>query len=206
MTLGIDDILLYAVALAALFVTPGPVWLAILARGVSGGFRATWPLALGVAVGDMVWPFLAILGVSALAGGTGLALDLMRWGGAALFVAIGIGLIRHAESGLTDNPALTRAGFWPGFAAGLLAILGNPKAIVFYLGLLPGLFDVGALTAADMAAIVLISAVVPLFGNLLLGAFLDAVRRQIDQPGRLARLNRISGVLMIGVGVLLVFF
>ena len=64
MTLAASDLALYAVAVLILFLTPGPVWVALLARAMSGGFQAAWPLALGVAIGDAVWPILAILGVS----------------------------------------------------------------------------------------------------------------------------------------------
>ena len=63
MTISILDMALYALALLILFLTPGPVWMALLARALSGGFHAAWPLAFGVAVGDALWPLLAILGL-----------------------------------------------------------------------------------------------------------------------------------------------
>ena len=53
------DLLLYAGALFVLFLTPGPVWVAMVARALSGGFGAAWPLALGVVIGDVLWPLLA---------------------------------------------------------------------------------------------------------------------------------------------------
>jgi len=64
LTISAGDLLLYAGALLVLFLTPGPVWVALIARALSGGFHAAWPLALGVVVGDVLWPFLAILGVT----------------------------------------------------------------------------------------------------------------------------------------------
>jgi threonine/homoserine/homoserine lactone efflux protein len=30
---------------------------------------------------------------------------------------------------------------WAGFISGVLIILGSPKAILFYMGVLPGFFD-----------------------------------------------------------------
>ena len=54
MTLAASDLALYAVAVLILFLTPGPVWVALLARAMFGGFQAAWPLALGVAIGDAV--------------------------------------------------------------------------------------------------------------------------------------------------------
>ena len=64
MTITIADAALYAGALFILFLTPGPVWVALMARAMSGGFRAAWPLAMGVVVGDVIWPLIAILGVA----------------------------------------------------------------------------------------------------------------------------------------------
>jgi len=46
MTITASDMLLYAGALFLLFMTPGPVWVALVARTLSGGFNAAWPLAL----------------------------------------------------------------------------------------------------------------------------------------------------------------
>jgi len=54
MTITPYELLLYAGALLILFMTPGPVWVALLARSLSGGFQAAWPLAMGVAIGDIV--------------------------------------------------------------------------------------------------------------------------------------------------------
>lgn len=56
------DLLRYGVALAILVATPGPVVVATVARTLSGGMRAAMPLAAGVAVGDVLWPLLAIFG------------------------------------------------------------------------------------------------------------------------------------------------
>ena len=47
MTLSVQAIWLYAGALAAIWLTPGPVWVAIMARGLSSGWAGVWPLALG---------------------------------------------------------------------------------------------------------------------------------------------------------------
>ena len=64
MTVSPFDLALYAGALFILFLTPGPVWVAVAARTLAGGFHSAWPLALGVVIGDMIWPLIAILGVT----------------------------------------------------------------------------------------------------------------------------------------------
>lgn len=201
MTIAPADLALYAGAVLILFLTPGPVWVALIARGVSGGFHAAWPLAMGVVVGDAVWPLAAVFGLAWITSVYGGFMDLLRWVAVAIFLVMGIGLIRHAGRSLATDSRLTRPGMWAGFVAGLAVILGNPKAILFYLGVLPGFFDLSGVTGADVAAIMGVSMAVPLAGNLVLAAFLGRARRLLAAPERLRRTNVAAGVLLIGVGV-----
>ncbi len=203
MTLSASDILLYAGALVILFFTPGPVWVGLIARSLSGGFRAAVPLALGVVVGDMLWPFLAILGVSWVVTTFDGVMVALRWVACALFIWMGWQLIRNADTPITSDSRLTRPGMLAGFVAGVALILGNPKAILFYMGVLPGFFDLTAITAQDIAAIVGISVVVPLVGNLCMALFIDRARALIASPRGVRRLNIISGWLLIAVGLVI---
>jgi Putative threonine efflux protein len=205
MTITPGDLGLYAFALLILFLTPGPVWLAMLARSLSGGFHAAWPLALGVVIGDFLWSLLAILGVSWIVSEFSGFLTVMRWIAVVMFIAMGGWLIRHADKQIAADSRLTRPGMWAGFVAGLICILGNPKAILFYMGFLPGFFDLSALTVYDIAAICTISAVIPLVGNLILGASVGAVRKIMTSPKALRRMNISAGSLLIFVGLILPF-
>ena len=205
MTLTPLDMALYAGALLILFLTPGPVWVALLARSMAGGFQAAWPLALGVVVGDVLWPLLAILGVTWLVSEFAWFMDVLRWVAVAMFVGMGILLIRNAGKQLGSDSRLTRPGMWAGFVAGLVVILGNPKAILFYMGVLPGFFDLSRVTWIDIAIICFLSLIVPLLGNLLLAAFVDRGRALLKSPEALRRLNVVAGWLLIGVGAMIFF-
>jgi len=203
MSAGFLELAFYAGAIFILFITPGPVWLAIVARALSGGYVSAWPLALGVMVGDLVWPLLAILGVSWIVGVYDGFLDVLRWVACGMFIAMGALLIKHADKSVSSQSKLTRPGIWAGFIAGVIVILSNPKAILFYMGVLPGFFDLEAITPWDIVAIVVISMIVPFLGNLMLAIFVDKIRRVLQKPEQLKRLNLASGGLLIVVGVLI---
>ena len=203
MTLGGWDIALYAGALLVLFLTPGPVWVGLIARSLSGGFHAAWPLALGVVVGDALWSLLAIFGITWVLSVYGGFLEALKWVAAAMFVVMGALVIRSADAQINSDSRLTRPGMWAGFVAGLVVILGNPKAILFYAGMLPGFFDLTALTWVDVAAIVSLSVIVPLVGNLAMALFIDRARRLMQRPAALRRMNIIAGVLLICVGLVI---
>lgn len=203
MTISLSDLLLYSGALVILFLTPGPVWLALIARALSGGLQAAWPLALGVAVGDIVWPLIAILGISWILSVFDVFMAVMRWVACGVFIIMGALLIKHAHQKISADSTLTRPGLWPGFLAGMIAILGNPKAVLFYMGVLPGFFDLRAVTHLDIVAIIGVSVAIPMIGNLILAACVGHIRVIITAPRTLARINITSGVLLIAVGMLI---
>ncbi|MCV2881780.1 LysE family translocator [Actibacterium sp. XHP0104] len=205
MTASPGDLLLYTGALMILFFTPGPVWVALIARALSGGFHAAWPLAMGVVIGDMLWPFLAILGVSWVVGTFAGFMTLLRWVAMGFFLFMGVMILRNADKTIATDSRLTRPGKWAGFVAGVAVIIGNPKAILFYMGVLPGFFDLGAMTWADIGAVVVISAVVPFIGNLALALFIDRARQIVSSPRALRRTNIVAGILLICVGLVIPF-
>ena len=205
MTASLHELLLYALGMAGLWVIPGPVWVALTARALSGGFAAAWPLAVGVALGDLIWPLAAILGLSWIESSYGDALAILRWVAAAIFLLMGILLIRKPAATLNADSRLTKPGMLAGFSVGVAAVIGNPKAILFYIGALPGFFALEALTTPDIVVIIAISALIPMIGNLGLALFLDRARQLLSSPESLRKLNVTSGVLLIGVGLVIPF-
>ena len=205
MSISITDLALYALAVFILFLTPGPVWVALLARTLSGGFQAAWPLALGVSLGDAAWPLLAILGVSWLVNEINGLMHIMRILGALMFLIMGTLLITRADRALGSNSRLTRPGMWAGFVAGVLAILSNPKAILFYMGVLPGFFDLTQISNTDVFTIVLVSVLVPFLSNLTLIAFVHQIGQALRAPSAVKRINIISGCLLVVVGLIIPF-
>ncbi len=203
MTASPVDLALYAGALFVLFLTPGPVWVAIAARSMAGGFHAAWPLALGVVVGDAVWPLIAVLGVTWLVSVFAGFMVVLKWVATAMFLTMGLLILRNADRTIATDSRLTRPGMWAGFAAGVAVILSNPKAILFYMGVLPGFFDLTKVTAADIAAIVALSMIVPLIGNVFFALFIDRMRRILTSPKALRRTNVTAGLLLISVGVVI---
>jgi len=197
------QLLVYAGGMAALWAVPGPVWVALTARTMAGGFSAAWPLAVGVALGDLVWPLAAILGLSWILSLYGDFLTLLRWVAAAVFIGMGVLLLRKPAATPGADSRLARPGMWAGFTVGLAAVIGNPKAILFYMGALPGFFALDRLTAPDMTAIILISALVPMLGNLGLALFIDRARRLLSSPAAIRRMTVGAGVLLIAVGLVI---
>ena len=66
---------------------------------------------------------------------------------------LGFNLIKDADRPLKSDHRLT----WPGKLAGIIVvvaiIISNPKAILFYIGILPGFLDLSELNPLDAIVI-----------------------------------------------------
>jgi threonine/homoserine/homoserine lactone efflux protein len=207
LTVAPGQVAAYAAALAALVATPGPVVAALIARAATGGVAASVPLAAGVAVGDLLWPLVAMLGLGVVATVWVGFLTVHRLVGAAILVWMGLTLVRKADAAAAGAAAgdLARESRLAGFTAGLAIIAGNPKAILFYLGILPGFFDFRTLTPADIALICLVSAAIPFAGNLAWAALFARARRWLADPVAMRWTHVGAGVALMAVGVGIAF-
>jgi threonine/homoserine/homoserine lactone efflux protein len=203
MTITIAQLVLYAGALFILFITPGPVWVAIIARTVSGGFKSAVPLAFGVAFGDIIWTLIALVGVSYLALIYTDILVLFRYIAAVILCLMGAALLRWPNKILNEDTRLTAPGLWGEVIAGLAVVIANPKASLFYMILLPSFFNFNLLTRLDMMAICMVSFCVPLVGNLALAIFVDRMRRFLASPDAVRKANIGAGIALIVVGLVI---
>ena len=199
MTIGWDNLSMYCGALVLLFITPGPVWVALVARAITGGFRAAWPLAIGVALGDLLWPLCAVFGLTWVLSIYGDFLGALRWVAASIFVIMGYFLLTKSDTAITSDPRLTKPGLLAGFLTGVVAVTCNPKAILFYMGVLPGFFDLTQVSWRDTGTIIFVSMAIPMIGNLLLSVFVSRARGLLTSPKAMSLVNKTAGGLLVAV-------
>ena len=126
MSISFSDLIFYAFGIFVLFLTPGPVWIAIISRSITGGLNGAAPLAAGVAIGDIIWPTLAIAGSAALAASYANLLLYLKYLAVIIFVVLGINLINNQNSKISSqNLKFSKSSELTGFTAGLLVIIGN---------------------------------------------------------------------------------
>src|SRR5215813_1153431 len=98
---------LFALATFVLTVTPGPGVLYVVGRSVGGGRRSGLASMLGIETGEAVYIAGAALGITALLAASPVALSVLRYGGAAYLVLLGIRAWRQAggEEDQTAEPS-----------------------------------------------------------------------------------------------------
>ncbi|NQV48403.1 MAG: LysE family translocator [Rhodospirillaceae bacterium] len=187
--------------------SPGPGTFALLGHALAHGFTRSFGFILGMAAGDLVFLTLAILGMAVIARTFEGLFLVIRLAAAAYLIWLGIKAWRTAPKMLEDgNRQITRsarAHNMRGFVSGLLVTLSNPKTIMFYVGFLPAFMDLSLLTAADAGIVVTIVIGVLLGSMSLYAAAAERARRMLKSRRAQKMLNRGSGSIMIGAGVVI---
>lgn len=196
------DLIVFAVALALAAASPGPSVIALVARTLVRGREGAGPLVAGIVLGDMVWLAGAALGLAALAVTLGSLFVVVRFA-AALYLAYLAWKLWTAPAAPAVAADIretdSRAGL---FFTGLGMTLGNPKAMAFYLALLPSIVDLDHLSMIGFAELCVVIAIVltVVFGGYVV---LAHRARGLAASARGVRLiNRACGTAMAGAAVL----
>lgn len=154
MTLDLAALGAFWLAFALALISPGPNFALMLRIGLGAGRAAALRTTLGIAVGEAIWGFAAVLGVAALAlryPALGLAI---RWAGGAFLLYLALGALRSAwrgEAG-SETAALPATG---GFGTGLALMLLNAKAGFFWVSLTGVLLGPAASPATGTVAVLM---------------------------------------------------
>lgn len=186
-------IALYALAVAI----PGPGILAIVARALGNGFRATVPAVLGNTLGDLILMSLSAFGLAVVAremGGLFLVVKLL---GAAYLVWLGY---KHWTAPVTELK-VAPAKAHQGFIAQLMLTLGNPKGLVFFLALMPSVIDLNRLNGAGYVQLCVATLIVIPAVELSYAALASRVRVFLAGVTARKRLNKGAAAVMIGAGI-----
>lgn len=200
-SMSLETFLAFVMAMSLLSLTPGPGFLAVVARSLSSGLASGFAAILGLILGDILFLILAIAGLSALAAAMGELFLIVKVLGAAYLIWLGIKTWRSQTPPSRLAAGAERADLRRSFALGFVVTLGNPKAILFYSALVPTFIDLAVLTLGDVALLCLVVALVSL---VVLGgyAFLATrAGRSIKSPRAFRWLNRATGGLLVGAGV-----
>lgn len=208
--MSITELYFYAFAMFILFLTPGPVWVVLLARIFSNGWSGGLPLACGVIIADFTWSFLAIISISSISEAIPSITKTLTWVAAGFFLYLAIKLWLKPSYDL-NNIKLSKVSsklkfnsiYLESFMTGLLVNFSNPKAILFYISIMPGFFVLNQLTNTDAVIIASISALVPFIGNIILIALVSPVRQLMQSPSAQKKLNQISSILLLIVAVMI---
>jgi homoserine/homoserine lactone efflux protein len=180
---------------------PGPAVLMVLSQGLSRGFVASTTASLGILFGNAVYFFLSAIGVGAIIVASHDFFTVIKYAGAAYLFYLGLIAFLSKHSGLANQTEARVLPLKSVFFKAIVLQLANPKALIFFVSLLPQFIN----PKHDLASQILllgITSIVAEFGVLSIYGMLAARAQRIaTQPRFQTAAAKVEGVLLMGAGV-----
>ena len=179
-----------------LCLTPGPAVIYVISTALARGPRAGLAGAFGIVVGNTLYFVLSALGVAAVILASNAVFTVLKWIGAGYLVYVGARMLlarREQPVTLRSEPVAHA------FARGFAVQAANPKALAFFVALLPQFIDPTASVALQVLILGLASQVIEI-AVLALYVWLTGRAQQLV-GGRFAIVvERLAGGFLIAAG------
>jgi threonine/homoserine/homoserine lactone efflux protein len=186
---------------AVLTLTPGIATALVVRSAVRGGRREALLVTVGNSLGVLAWAVFAAVGVAAVVAASAELFTTIKLIGALVLIVLGVqGLLARTRRADAPPPP-------PGTAlrVGLVTSLANPKLAVFFVALFPQFIPDGAAVLPNALAMAATIVVLDLVWYSALAYFVARTRRAFIEGAWLRRVERLTGGVLVGLGLRLAF-
>lgn len=192
----------YCLALFVAAVIPGPGIAALVGQALGGGSRNSMFFILGIALGDLTWLTVAVVGLAAVAKTFAGAFLVIKILGAVYLLYLGW-VFWTTDVSETRIRTTKEGTALSSVVAAYMVTLGNPKSIIFYLALLPSVVDLDRVDLVQWLTLAVLTIVV-LFAVLIPYAMLAAKARAVmSDTSALRKLNQVAASVIGAAGALI---
>ncbi|MCP4719708.1 MAG: LysE family translocator [Desulfobacteraceae bacterium] len=188
-------------------ITPGMCMTLALTMGMTIGVKKTFYMMWGELLGVALVSITAVCGVAAIMLRYPSLFLLLKYMGGAYLVYLGIQMIRTREGLSLESNSLLLVNTSPKtlMAQGFVTAIANPKGWAFMISLLPPFISSTKPFLPQIIILVFIILTTEFFCLVLYSNGGRVLTRFLEKQGNLRFMNRISGLLMAGVGIWLAF-
>jgi len=155
-------------------------------------------------VGDIIYVTVAMLALSALAEIISNSMLYVKIFGASYLIYIGYQQWR--SKGVSFEQSNKKESILKLLLAGFIVGVTNPKTIIFYLSFLPIFVDLNNLTITTEVQVIGVIGFTVFFVLSLANVLGLKLRRHIENPAVIKRVNEVTGVTMILVGIFVALY
>lgn len=192
----------FVVAVALMWVSPGPAMTVLLRTAAMHGFPRAAATIIGLEVGLYFWALAAGAGAAALVATSQVAFVVLRISGAVVLIYLGVRAWRAAwrrqqPELLAPRPASTVRSF----ANGLVVQLANPKTATLLIAFYPQFVPSDRPMLATTAVLGLLQVMTELVLYLTVAVFAARAGSWFRRPAIRRGLEAVSGTVLVGLGV-----
>jgi len=204
MTFGIENAIALMIATAILGLSPGPAVFATVARSINLPFKRTAFFIAGIVFGDFVFAMMAMGGLAVLVSQHQTLFQILRCVGGGYLLYLGM-MALVSKATVKEIQSVAPESRLKLMTSGFLLTAGNPKDLLFFVSFLPAFIDLktaGAEQMAMAAAVIVVTFVATLS---FYAALISVVGKWLRNPKTLFWLERMAGVILIAVGLIVLF-
>ena len=185
-------------------ISPGPGIFAVLATSTRYGPIAALWLSIGHVIGDILYVSIAMFALTFLAQTIEQSMVYVKIFGAAYLLYIGFQQYRSMGVNFTEDKIQKSIGhlLFSGFIVGGT----NPKTIIYYLSFLPIFIDLNNLTLMTEVQVIVVVGITVLFVLSLANILGLRLRKSVKDPETIQKVNKITGITMMLVGVFVALY
>ena len=184
-------------------ITPGMCMTLALSLGVSIGYRRTLWMMLGEVIGIGLVSVAAVLGIASVMLNYPWLFTILKSVGAAYLFYLGIKMWQSkGKLALSNGNTEVQVGHnWDLVMQGFVTAIANPKGWAFMISLLPPFIDSSKPLALQLTLLVAIILTFEFICMTIYATGGKGLKRLLGHSKNIRLMNRISGSLMMGVGI-----
>ena len=179
--MSLEASITFFLAIFIFAITPGLGTFALLARALVSGAWSCLPMAVGMAISDIIYLILATFGLATIAENYGGLFTAIRFVGAAYLLYLGYKMWAakvDINFKVDESSGGSKRKDWlSGFIQGFLISASNPKVILFYIAFLPTFIDLSALNTTDISLLSVLTFFALMAGLMLVSVGASSVRK-----------------------------
>ncbi|MFJ4344395.1 LysE family translocator [Pseudomonas sp. NPDC089401] len=199
-----DNVIAFTLAATVLTLTPGLDTALVLRTATVEGRAQALRAALGINAGCMLWGAAVAFGLGALLAVSEFAYSVLKFGGAAYLLYLGLGMLLRPRRSLAGD-ALQNVSASNWFVKGLLGNALNPKVGIFYVSFLPQFIPQGEPLVAWTFGLVGIHVLLGLVWSLVLIMATQSFGKVLRRDAVISWMDRTTGIIFMAFAAKLAF-
>lgn len=197
---------MYLTLVLAATATPGPAVLFIMTNSTIFGWKKATFAAFGNIVGLLILGIIAVTGLGTILNTSKMIFDCIKYAGAAYLIYLGLRLIlqKNIETSVIKEKVIANdISSLKIFLQALGVAISNPKAIVFLTALFPQFINIDEALVPQFSTLIATLMVFSFSFLMFYSLLAHKAKIWLNRPNRIVAVNRMSGSIFIGFGVLL---
>ncbi len=175
---------------------------ATIGRALSQDLKTTYLFITGIIAGDLFFALLAMLGLATIASHYTSLFLLIKLAGGGYMIYLGLRSWKRAKAKKLDGTS-TESG-WKLITSGFFLTASNPKDLIFFISFIPAFINLEHASIIDIIFASLIIAVTFFVTLSFYALSAHRMKRIFTNEVMITRLNRVAGLILIGVGILVI--